>query len=477
MRKGYLTLYLSLCLTLMLAFVLTVVEGARRSTIRMEGECVADIALNSVLAEYHRELLEQYDLLFVDMSYGTSTAGIENTTEHLRRYLQKNFERTDTGVFGAKDWLQLSVSQLQIKEVSLASDEGGNVMKRQALEYMKSSSVEGLLVDILDRISILDTLGFDRGEIEEERRHVQNQIDEIELPVTVDEEGNERELNLENPADQVNQFRNSFLLGLLLGDTSQLSGSTIQQRDYLSQRNRMTGAGIAPGFYQPDGAANQLLFDCYLFEKCGWYGNELEKSLLKYQIEYLIAGQASDLENLEQIVKRLVIWREGANGVYLFSDQVKCMEAETLARTITAVILVPELAPLVKYSILFAWAYIESLSDVKILLKGGKIPLIKASEDWRTDLDSILDFSGEVSEEQTGENGLNYQDYLRIMLYLENSKDKNLRAMDIMEMDIRMTGGNRYFRIDNCIYQMKADVNVTSQYGYGFSIERDYSYE
>ena len=67
MSKGSLTVYLSLSLSLILSFVLTVIEGARISVIRMEAECVADIGMNSVLAEFHRELLEQYDLLFVDM--------------------------------------------------------------------------------------------------------------------------------------------------------------------------------------------------------------------------------------------------------------------------------------------------------------------------------------------------------------------------------------------------------------------------
>ena len=66
MRKGYLTVYLSLSLALILSFILTLIEGARISVIRMEAECVADIGMNSVLAEFHRELLEQYDLLFVD---------------------------------------------------------------------------------------------------------------------------------------------------------------------------------------------------------------------------------------------------------------------------------------------------------------------------------------------------------------------------------------------------------------------------
>ena len=89
--KGYLTVYLSLSLALILSFILTFVEGARMSVIRMEAECVADIGMNSVLAEFHRELLEQYDLLFVDMSYGTASRRPENSAEHLRVYMKNNF--------------------------------------------------------------------------------------------------------------------------------------------------------------------------------------------------------------------------------------------------------------------------------------------------------------------------------------------------------------------------------------------------
>ena len=57
MRKGYITIFLSLSLTLILSLVFTVIEGARISAIRMKFECVTDIGMNSVLAEYNRELL------------------------------------------------------------------------------------------------------------------------------------------------------------------------------------------------------------------------------------------------------------------------------------------------------------------------------------------------------------------------------------------------------------------------------------
>ena len=60
-------------------------------------------------------------------------------------------------------------------------------------------------------------------------------------------------------------------------------------------------------------------------------------------------------------MSRLIRWREVANVIYLFSDSEKCAQAEALAMTLTAVLQVPALAEPVKYSILFAWAYVESL--------------------------------------------------------------------------------------------------------------------
>ena len=71
-EDGYLTVFFSLILTVMISLCLALLFGVKRNTGRMEGECITDVAMNSVLAEFHRELLNQYNLFFVDSSYGTS---------------------------------------------------------------------------------------------------------------------------------------------------------------------------------------------------------------------------------------------------------------------------------------------------------------------------------------------------------------------------------------------------------------------
>lgn len=476
MKKGYLTVYLSLSLSLILSFILTFIEGARLSVIRMKAECAADIGMNSVLAEFHRELLEQYDLLFVDMSYGTASPRTENSAEHLRTYIQNNFKRESKSIMPVRDWLSLTVDRAIIGELSIASDDNGNVMKRQAVSYMQDASVEGMAAKILGQARQMQALGLDTRDIDGERMNIQSQIEAIELP-TREEEGEFVEIALDNPADKINALRGSFALHMVLGDTSKLSGTVIRAEDYISHREKIEGIGLPAGRNKAESIADNLLFDCYLFDKCGWYGNELEKSLIKYQIEYIIAGKNSDMENLEKIAKRLIRWREAANLIYLFSDTAKCAEAEALALTLTAVLQVPALVQPVKYSILYAWAYIESISDVKALLNGGKIPLMKTASDWKTSIKNISGFFGDVQGGEGAGHGLSYQDYLRIMLYLENSTEKNMRMMDIMEMDIRITDGNSNFRMDACFDSFLSDISISSAFGYHCGIQKRYGYD
>ena len=476
MNKASLTVYLSLSLSLILAFVLTVLEGARMSVARMEAECVADIGMNSVLAEFHRELLEQYDLLFVDMSYGTAVCRPENPAEHLRQYMENNFT-ADRGKRGsAKNWLSLSVDKSVIKEMSIASDDGGNVMKRQAVAYMQENSLEGKIAKTIEQAEELHAWGLDTRDIAGERGRIQEQINAVELPEEEDEDGNRKEKSFDNPADKVNAWRGNLALQLVLGDVGNVSG-TVRPEDCLSRREKLRGAGMRPGLRRPEEISDHILFDCYLFDKCGWYGSELGKSFMKYQIEYIIAGEKSDIENLEKVVKRLIRWREAANLIYLFSDTGKCAEAELLAAALTSIFQIPALVKLVQVSILFAWAYLESLADVKHLLKGGKVPLMKTSADWKTGISNLMDFAGNVPDGENLGHGLSYQDYLRIMLFLEDGERKNMRAMDIMEMDIRMTEGNANFRMDACFDSYLSDISISSAFGYHCDIQKRYGYD
>ena len=54
-----------------------------------------DIGMDSILAEYHRELQKQYNLFAIDCSYGTESASTKLTESHLLEYMNRNFSLED----------------------------------------------------------------------------------------------------------------------------------------------------------------------------------------------------------------------------------------------------------------------------------------------------------------------------------------------------------------------------------------------
>ena len=66
-----------------------------------------------------------------------------------------------------------------------------------------------------------------------------------------------------------------------------------------------------------------------------------------------------------------------------------------------------------------AWAYGESLLDVRTLLAKGKVPMLKAETEWKLPLEK-LGMLAEVLKEcdAGGGNGQSYEDYLSGLLIL-----------------------------------------------------------
>lgn len=477
MRRGYITVFLSLSLTLILSLVFTVIEGARISAIRMKFECVTDIGMNSVLAEYHRELLKQYDLLFVDTSYCGSHPSIANTEGHLRNYMHKNLQAGEgRGIFGGRDFLAMDVGSAKISEYSVASDQGGAVLKRQATDYLNDYPLGAILDKVTENVGLLQGFGLDTTDVGAMRSRYEAEIAKIGLPEVEVEEGKFEKVPLNNPADAVNALRGSGVLNLVLEDPSAVSAVKVDLGLYYSHRSeRMTGTGLCAEAVEVGGEANELVFQTYLFEKCGYYGEELEKGLLKYQMEYILMGKDTDWQNLEQVAKRLLLWREAANVLYILSDSAKVAAAQALAATLSAVMLMPALMEPVKYLILFAWAFVESLQDVKTLFSGGRVPIFKTAADWKTGIGCLQNAKGSLTKNEGG-RGLNYKEYLQIMLFLQNAESRTERAMDIMEMDIRLTPGNAAFRIDACFDSFLAQTSVSSRFGYSYEMNRRYGF-
>ncbi|MBP5291756.1 MAG: hypothetical protein J6Y90_03980 [Lachnospiraceae bacterium] len=441
----------------------------------MKTECVADISMNSVLAEYSRALYEQYGLLMVDTSYGGENPSIINTQEHLRYYAQKNFSRTMASRLADNQTIfSMYCGDVSITGSSFALDNNGAVLNRQIISYMGAEPVEGLLADVQANEKMIRDNALDTTDVGAMAAENQAAIDAIELPTVVNEDGEEEEMSLANPADVVNSQRGIGALSLAVKNMSSISRATTDVSQYASHRQLNKGTGLNDT--EEISAGERLLLEQYYYEKCSRYGHELDKSLLKYQLEYMIYGQPSDWGNLEKMAENLLFWREASNMLYLFSCADKCAEAELVAEVVTSIFMIPELAELVKYSILFAWTFAETVSDLNILFSGGRVPLFKSDETWRLSLTNMFGFRDFLNGGDLGE-GMYYEDYLRARLLMVDLPTKTMRLADIIEMDVRKTAGNAAFKLDHCLDTFCAEINVMTRYGYDCKIERIYGYE
>lgn len=463
-KYGYLTIFLTLSLTIILSLVLTLIEGARLNAVRMQTECVTDIAVNSVLAEFHREMQRQYDLFFIDTSYGTGIPLKENTAAHLKEYYDRNFEMNGIGLFAdRRDLTKLNVTSLEIGETRMICDDHARALREQVLAYMSAEPAGELASEVLQLISSYDGAGPDLTMWSRIR-------DETAQALLSNE--------LDDPGAAVEGFRALPVLYQVFGGSTGLSGSSFDITNALSHRDAAAGNMEQLTNSHRYARADTVLFDEYIFEKCSRFGRELEKSSMKYQVEYILFGEASDRGNLEKTAQHLLAVRLALNTAYLFSDEARKEEARAMAAVFSAILLSPELTELITTAILLAWSYVESIYDLKVLFREGKVPLIKNSGSWATSLQNIL-IPASVQPDGTnsiGGSGLSYGQYLRIFLFLENGDMKNLRLMDMMEEDIRQTPGNGAFRIDGCMDAFGMHVEVGSGYGFRCGMSRQVTY-
>lgn len=475
--QAYLTVYLALTLSVLLSLCLALIEGARSNAIHMESECVMDIGLNSILAEYHRELLNQYNLFAIDSSYGTEHAGYENTENHLQQYLERNLSMEDIFLsdFVYRDFLAMSVTDTELTKVSILTDGSGNVFRRRAVEAVKDDIGFTLLEELKGWMQVIDANDLDTRDIASQKHAVDEQIAQIQ-------EYEEIEVPIENPTDDLEENRKKGILKMAVEDPDSLSVRTISQDVLIMSRMEQGFANKGNMDIVMDikegAVAEELLerffFQEYLMEYMGHYGKEDETNALLYQLEYLIAGKDNDLENLRIVADRICAVREAANAVYIFSDEEKCMEAELVATVVASLLQVPEITSLLKVSLLLGWAYAESVYDVKTLLAGGKIPLMKDAENWHYSLQGALQAEEVGDMGQT--DGLSYEDYLRILMMFTKLDDLTGRAMNMVEADIRLTPGNSAFRLDGCYDRVEACVQIKSAYGYKYEITRQKGY-
>ncbi len=96
-RKGGITVFLALMLSVVSAFILLITQTVRVYMSKCEAVYAVDNAVRSCFAEYNRELFERFHILLLDSSYKGAEGGEEYTEGHFRTYLENSMSVNDTG--------------------------------------------------------------------------------------------------------------------------------------------------------------------------------------------------------------------------------------------------------------------------------------------------------------------------------------------------------------------------------------------
>lgn len=460
--KGYLTVFLALSLSIMTGFILMLTGNAVRNTEKVRMECAVDTGMNSVLSEFHAGLLERYDLIYVDASYLGKVPSIANVEERLRYYVEEN----TSGVLSGKHapWGTLSVENTAILSFETAAADGGASMRNQAVCYIEDTGIAGEereTPELMEEIRILDGMTPMEDWIE-----IMGQIAGIELPRIQNEEGIWEEVPLSNPADWVYALVGSDILYLAQADIQDINPARMPVGDYISHRQIQNSDS-----FNRDYGMEEEIFVSYLFDKMGYFGNPRDNSLLLCQLEYVAAGKESDLDNMRTVAEKLFKWRFADNVSRALSDGGLRAEASEAAGQLLAVILKEEFKAPVVESILYACAFLESICDIRNIYAKGAVPLRKSSHSMS--VKHVLESGIYMAESG---NGLTYGQYLAGMILLTDSREVNLRSMDIMEMDIRLQDGNQNFSMDWCIERFEAEITCQGGCGNHYLLRRKYGY-
>lgn len=465
-EEGSITVFLALTLALILSFLFSMLELSRVKALQGLVKREFQLEAESLLGAYNQELWQDYGLLFLNTVDEKGKPDIRIIEQCLLE---------ESGVQEKENhFYRLMMKDAQVEKYALATDAQGAEFRRQAckaakesltkegMEYLKQQIMQGSRLE--EESSSLEQKWNDALSAEDTAREIaeageEEKAEEKENENKADinrEEGENKDLP-ENPMAYVSQLKSSPLLAMVLEDPSELSGKGIDISTAIDRRELSCGNLSA----EQENSVDKLWFIQYLnqYFTCGAEEKSTQHAL-DYELEYCICGKETDAENLEGTVKRLLLLREAGNFITIMQD----VEKKALAMEIAAAAIgFTGLLPLVKalqIGILLAWSYVESITDLRGLLAGGKVPLVKTGSEWKSDLFHIKETTQKTGAAE--EKGLSYREYLQILLFLTGQEKLTYRAMDIVERNIRISSGNSCLRMDAMVSAIKINAVYTA---------------
>ncbi len=513
LRRGSITVYMSLSLLIMISLISASLYSARVAAGRTALASGLEQSLYSFFGHYDRELFRKYGLFFADGGYGEGALQMGKVSNEIRENASYIVSPDKNTVPVAKNVIGMSDLETELQGYILATDQHGGPFAQQVSLAMKeklgADALQGLLSGLQG--------DFDKMENYEERKaaarteEADRTYDEMKNSAAGENGGSpggsaahgggntsgsgshgggstsgsgsmsgggntsgsggmsgggapdgsagtesagatlsEEKKNL---VETLRQLRTRGVLSLVIPEGKAVPEYAPASENFVSQRSLQSGVNMIP---EPvSGFDSKTMMLIFLTEMFPCYTSEENDSEFKCQMEYAAAGKGSDAENLESVCRKLLAMREASNLAYLLSNPAKAAEADELALAVCSAFGHPELQFLVSLALKSGWAFAESILDVRELLDGGKIALVKSDDSWQLSIDALpYVLSQADSIRHSSSNGLGYKNYLRLILLTKNQAALTGSAMDLTEWNVRQAEGKGSFRLDSCIGSM-----------------------
>lgn len=397
---------------------------------------VKDISDTTELSKWN----EKINKVFIDKS----------VNKKLIKAVYKYCEKTKKEIVEKESKIDKAINKienyLEKKSVFLKK----NDYKKSAKDYMDENlSVLKKIKDKINKVKEFEFASSVSGNPNEKTNaehfaNVSTQIEELlkDLQVAMITEKDKQNKSI---FDSAKDIFDKSVLSLVIKDTSNLSTASVKTSSLPSQTS-MSKSQESSSLY--DKAAMGVYSNLYF----GNYIDPKKKNALKYGLEYLVAGKDTDKSNLASVVERLVAIRHLPNYACLLQDEARKSEIETIAMSVAAVTCLPFLEPIAKAVLTEAWVLAESVNDVKALLAGEKLSLMKTSANWKTSLTNLFGASAKGDG-----SGFKYEVYLGFLLMITDRDKVVYRTMDLIQMNI-CKNYNKEFRMNKGLMSFKSNV-------------------
>ncbi len=498
--RAVITVFFSLLSILFLSLMFTCAEAVRYRSARAHCANLTAVGSWSVFSGFENRLLEKFDLFGIHSAGGGTSLSIPKLNESLKSWMDENADVR--GSISEKlpgltfDPFQVTVQSTEITAYALLSDKRGEYFYQQAVDFMHETAWMNALGKLSDAAKsskdaqeALKTYEQSKKDADKKARQLKEKTTQLEGTLEADPDTGssqtgsvviigpdasssvgsspgglspsqqqmkaekEKASRVKNPLWKMVTLSWKNVLPLVCGDLN-ISSGKLPGKKLLSKRRKKSGTLDLD--QKRGGAADNLLFREYLLDHFPRWHSDEPAARLKYQIEYLISGTASDSKNLKKTVNRLILLREAYNYLHLQKDPKALKETSTLAALILGWTGNAALIESFRELLVIYWAYGESLYDVRILMHKGKVPLIKTAADWHVPLSQLHDLPSRLEKaDRTAGRGLAYADYLRLLLNMQSVKVQKERALDLLELNLQSEEGCETFRADACVIAMK----------------------